>query len=130
MRDRLIELHQEAGSEWNAYLDRCLDEGAEPEKTYDEFIADYLLENGAIVPPMNIGQQCFILGYDFGERKECVKECRVSCVTQKKNGSFAIRISETKYSATHNFTPDDIGKTVFLTKEEAEQALRKEDEGK
>lgn len=25
---------------------------------------------------------------------------------------------------------DDIGKTVFLTKEEAEQTLRKEDEGK
>ena len=127
MRDRLIEL-----------INDMQEKGINYAKNEDEIschvsnknIADYLLENGVIVPPMNIGQQCFILGYDFGERKECVKQCRVSCVTQKKNGSFAIRISETKYSATHNFTPDDIGKTVFLTREEAEQALRKEDEGK
>ena len=114
MRDRLIELldkvqHTHLGKE---YIERF------------GTIADYLLENGVIVPPMNIGQQCLILGYDFGERKECVKQCRVSCVTQKKNSSFAIRISETKYSATHNFTPDDIGKTVFLNKEEAEAKLK------
>lgn len=121
MRDRLIELindMQEKGINYAKNEDKisC--------HVSNKNVADYLLENGVIVPPMNIGQQCFILGYDFGERKECVKECRVSCVTQKKNGSFAIRISETKYSATHNFTPDDIGKTVFLIKEEAEQALK------
>lgn len=113
MRDRLIELLE------NHILLKYFIGKMQAEK-----LADYLLANGVIVPPMNIGQQCFILGYDFGECKECVKECRVSCVTQKKNGSFAIRISETKYSATHNFTPDDIGKTVFLTREEAEQALK------
>ena len=124
MRDRLIELidkacHQEAFDAVFSSIDDVLDM-----PKGKEYMANYLIEKGVIVPPMNIGQQCFILGYDFGKRKECVKECRVSCVTQKKNGSFAIRISETKYSATHNFTPDDIGKTVFLTKEEAEQALK------
>lgn len=118
MRDRLIELLKTIPHGVATFGDFA-------ENLYIENVmTKHLLENGVIVPPMNIGQQCFILGYDFGECKECVKECRVSCVTQKKNGSFAIRISETKYSATHNFTPDDIGKTVFLTKEEAEQVLK------
>ena len=130
MRDRLIELLKSARKKsaeiFAEETKKWLQIGEIPKhkQTIDEIEADYLLENGVIVPPMNIGQQCFILGYDFGERKECVKQCRVSCVTQKKNGSFAIRISETKYSATHNFTPDDIGKTVFLNKEEAEAKLK------
>ena len=46
MRNRLIELHSEAGVLWNEYLDECINEGIEPEKTYDEFHADYLIENG------------------------------------------------------------------------------------
>jgi hypothetical protein len=107
MRDRLIEIIKKTVVPYFA-----------------EFIADDLIADGWMKPPMNIGQKCFILGYDFGECKECVMECRVSCVTQKKNGSFAIRISNTKYSSTYNFTPDEIGKTVFLTREEAEQALK------
>lgn len=124
MHDKLIKLLEKA--RWQESFDAVfssIDDILDMPKGR-EYIVDYLLKNGVIVPPMNIGQQCFILGYDFGERKECVKQCRVSCVTQKKNGSFAIRISETKYSATHNFTPDDIGKTVFLTKEEAEAKLK------
>ena len=113
MRERLIELIKDS---LNRHIGKsCL---------LAENIADELLADGWFRPPMNMGQKCFILGYDFGECKECVMECRVSCVTQKKNGSFAIRISNTKYSSTYNFTPDEIGKTVFLTKAEAEQALK------
>ena len=121
MRDRLIKL-----------LDDVQDKGFIHSKNEDEvscyvsnsIIADYLLADGWTRPPMSIGQTCYILRYDFSKQKDYVEECKVSCLTQKKNGSFAIRISETKYSATHNFTPDDIGKTVFLTREEAEQALK------
>lgn len=126
MRERLVELLK-SKSCWN---NDCPEGGCEKcdyiavMNDDAEHIADYLIANGVIVPPMNIGQQCFILGYGFGKCKECVMECKVSCVTQKKNGSFAIRISQTKYSATHNFTPDDIGKTVFLNREDAEKALK------
>ena len=50
-RDRLIELHHEAGVEWDNYLFECIDNDKIPSKTYDEFHADYLLANGVIVPP-------------------------------------------------------------------------------
>lgn len=51
-RDRLIELHHEAGAEWDYYLDECLNNGEMPSKTYDEFHADYLLANGVRLPIM------------------------------------------------------------------------------
>ena len=49
-RDRLIELHHEAGVEWDNYLFECIDNDKMPNKTYDEFHADHLLANGVIVP--------------------------------------------------------------------------------
>lgn len=112
MRDRLSELHQEAGSEWNAYLDRCLDEGEEPEMTYDEFIADYLLENGVVVPLLQTGQTVY----------------RVS-----KNRMWEVKIWKVEICGgtvsyidnyDKSFLERHIGKGIFLTKEEAEQVLK------
>ena len=47
-RDRLIELHHEAGVEWDNYLFECLDNEKVPSKTYDEFHADHLLANDVV----------------------------------------------------------------------------------
>lgn len=54
-REKLIELHKEAGVEWDYYIDECINEGKVPNKTYDEFHADHLLANGVIVPPCEVG---------------------------------------------------------------------------
>lgn len=82
-------------------------------------MADYLLANGVIVPPVALGQTVYSLErgisqvfkgevYEMVVRKEAVV-CR------------ATRIGY--YSTV--FTAENIGKTVFLTREEAEKALER-----
>ena len=82
-----------------------------------ETIADYLLENGVIVPPVQVGATVYctdsyrhlikpleIFGFD------CTKRiCKYYC-------------SGGDYTPAW-FNPAEIGKTVFLTREEAEKAL-------
>ena len=83
-----------------------------------ETIADYLLENGVIVPPVQVGTTVYctdsyrhlikpleIFGFD------CTKRiCKYYC-------------SGGDYTPAW-FNPAEIGKTVFLTREEAEKALK------
>ena len=103
-RERLIELLQNvpADSEGNRGVGR---------------IADYLLENGVIAPPVQVGATVYctdsyrhlikpleIFGFD------CTKRiCKYYC-------------SGGDYTPAW-FKPAEMGKTVFLTREEAEKAL-------
>ena len=82
-------------------------------KSAYEKIADYLLASGIIVPPVKIGQTVYHFGYSFDVEK------------------IEILQDETIYRCGNPGTDDymafcesDIGKTVFLTKEEAEKALK------
>lgn len=52
-----------------------------------------------------------------------INQCKVSSLTQKADGSFKIRLTNLIHKFVFEITPDKIGKTVFLTKEEAEKAL-------
>ena len=83
-------------------------------------LADYLLKNGVIVPPTKLGKIFF---EPVSYRKE-IDECRVSSITQKADGSFKIRLTNLREKWVFEITPDKIGKTVFLTREEAEKALK------
>jgi hypothetical protein len=83
-------------------------------------IADHLLSNGVIVPPMKLGQTCF---EPVNYRNE-VDECRVSSITQKADGTFKIRLTNLRGKWVFEITADKIDKTVFLTKEAAEKALK------
>lgn len=89
-----------------------------------ESIADYLLENGVIVPPCKVGDTvyCIIKGFSGVMRG---RVCSF-ILTDKKT---TIHCAIDGYFG-QDFPYCEFGKTVFLTKEEAEQALRKEDEGK
>lgn len=87
-----------------------------------ETIADYLLENGVIVPPVQVGATVYytdsyrhlikpleILGFD------CTKRiCKYYC-------------SGGDYTPAW-FNPAEIGKTVLLTREEAEKALKESED--
>jgi hypothetical protein len=122
MRDRLTKLLGETriGENKNIPLS-CILADASIEK-----IADHLIENGVIVPPMRLGQTCFEpCAYRNG-----VDECRVSSITQKADGSFKIRLTNLRGKWVFEITPDEIGKTVFLTREEAEKALAEREEKK
>lgn len=87
-------------------------------------IADVMIEKGVIVPPMKLGQTC----YEPCTYRNDVDECRVSSITQKADGSFKIRLTNLRGRWVFEITPDKIGKTVFLTKEEAERVLKGADD--
>ena len=112
MRDRLIELLLN--------VDYALDTVGRKARDSAEFIADYLLEDGWIRPPVKLNQ----ILYTPCNYRNMIAECRVSSITQKANGTFKIRLTNSYYRAVFEVTEDDFGKTVFLTKEEAEQAMK------
>lgn len=112
-RDRLIELIKQS----DIICDNC------PE--YDcswwaEQCADHLIANGVIVPPIKLGQIC----YEIDSYRKEIDECRVSSITQKADASLKIRITNMRYKGVYEITADKISKTVFLTREEAEQAMK------
>ncbi len=107
MRDRLIEL-----------LDSIQDKGKKYEYTENSIsvlqidngtIADYLIANGVIVPPCKVGDEVYEVDYDFESDKFEVVESKV----------WGIAIMTTN----NIHTIENLGKTVFLTKEEAEKAF-------
>lgn len=120
-RERLIELlnvHQDYGTkhiygEWEQGISSMS----------NELIADYLLENGVIVPPCKVGQTVYvevlnrIEGFVITNFEFSVTTNGLSCGATASNGVYPLF-----------FGFENVGRSVFLTKEEAEQALRKEDE--
>ena len=88
-----------------------------------ENITDDILANGVIVPPVKIGQTVYRIRGNYGGIKIC--KAFVSQVNFYHG-------TETRFWTDGHplgFTADDIGKTVFLTKEQAEKALKERSEG-
>lgn len=110
MRDRLIELMKQA-DEYT--LRRLITDNKEATAA----IADYLIENGVIVLPCKVGDTVYRISKRYG--KWCVLPRTVCSITYSldSRGNIAWYLFTT--------TEDRIGKTVFLTCEEAEQALLK-----
>lgn len=86
-------------------------------------IADYLLKNGVIVPVVAIGTTVYEIrqkGISFSNRRYD------SGITTKKQLKNAIFDGKTLYIESKLYAKSDnvrLGKTVFLTREEAEKAL-------
>lgn len=124
MRDRLIELID------NAFVDFIDFANQNPaEKTSTEFIADYLLDNGVIVLPVKVGDKfykverwCTEGGYWDKPRYAYSSTCEDCC--EKCDGVDEI-IEYTFNSPQHILSLErQFGKYVFLTREDAEKALR------
>lgn len=86
----------------------------------DEQLADHLLANGVIVPPCKVGDTVW-----FIRNKTEIIATVVEKVILKHGGLYIKLGCNSMYETSSN----SIGKTVFLTKEEAEAKL-KEREGK
>ena len=97
MRDRLVEMIQDS-------VNGCA-------RHWAEIIADYLLANGVTVPPCKVGDKVY--------QTDGVKiyELTIFDISLRKNKPYY----ETE---SIDFVDYAIGKTVFLTKEEAERALK------
>lgn len=103
MRDRLIELIQNA-------VGGCA-------RHWAKIIADHLLANGVIVPPCKVGDKI----YTYGAKR--VKEWKITFCGENSRGEFLFKAVDEGFKNLLDFWNYEIGKTVFLTKEEAECAL-------
>ena len=101
-REKLIELIEE----WHR-------------KIPTHYLADYLLANGVIVPPVKVGQTVYVPSGDEGG--DWIDEYKVKYFYCSSKGINRYYIE--CGTMGNNFRPKDIGKTVFLTEEEAEKAL-------
>lgn len=101
-KDRLINLIQNAVS-------GCA-------RNWAEVIADHLLANGVIVPPCKVGDAVYMICWDDGIEPFIEEDKIIKVSTQK----FWLKYCYFNY--------DDIGKTVFLTREEAKAALKEDKE--
>lgn len=96
-RERLIELLKNVPRNTRAF--------------YDQF-ADYLLENGVIVPPCKVGDMVYYKTFWNIHKGKC------HAITRHKN---SLQIHLKNYiGETESFASD----SVFLTKEEAEKAFK------
>ena len=122
MRDRLIELLRNAPKTDVVYGDIKLDKPVQTLQT----IAAHLLANGIIVPPCKVGDKVWFLNkhYSIAMRRNAVYEARVVRVYVEKGNVLTLAIQVKNKMGTTEFPRiTEIGKTVFLTKEEAEKAL-------
>ena len=107
MRERLLELCKKSQAEW---LEKTYDH--ETDKKLEEYVTDFLLEMGVIHIPCKVGD---IVYETDGIR---IYELTILDISLHKNKP---------YYETENidFDDDAIGKSIFLTRQEAERKLIK-----
>lgn len=127
-RERLIELCKKANKEW---LEK--EYNGETKKSISTYVADYLLDNGVIVPPCKVGDKVYVIEqcgcYSTNYAEKCHKR-QENCNTKKYlrvvalpaiSGGKCLKLFERPFKKEWIFK---VGKTVFLTREEAEKALK------
>ena len=122
MRDRLKELFKKIN-----YVTRPNGLTANLATQFNEYslnyIVDELLANGVIVPPCKVGDRLYYC-IDLGNivHGQVLEITVLRAEIQDKIRFYAKTVKHYRYNYTW-FDSTDIGKTVFLTKEEAEKAL-------
>ena len=106
MRDRLIELLRKSGASF--------------ERALPEDIADYLLANGVIVPLCKVGDSCYPLWHS---RNKPIVERKISRITYSAR-NIIIGYYENDGQYRPPLRTRILGEDVFLTREEAEKALK------
>ena len=130
-KDRLVELLGNANKEvWNLIHISCCEERLKLLEEINKLRADYLIENGVIVPPCKVGDVVYqtvllkdktgfiverkVVGFHLGDFPD---------IRGHKRMQYLIIHHDATNSITH-IDIAQIGKTVFLTKEEAEAKLK------
>ncbi len=109
-REKLIELIQNA-------VNGCA-------RHWAEIIADHLLANGVIVPPCKVGDSCYPLWHS---RNKPIVERKISRITYSARNTI-IGYYENDGQYRPPLRTRILGEDVFLTKEEAEKALKERSE--
>ncbi len=119
-RERLIELIKNGFFTKSVYEALCTNK-----RKACDFLADYLLENGVIVPPVKIGQSIWT-AENFTDNVP--REGYITVIEYDCNSSYDFWTSFGKIPLSAEFSFEEIGKTVFLTREEAEKALEERED--
>lgn len=106
MRERLIELLDEARNE-HLFEDK-----------YNEAVADYLLANGVIIPPCEVGDKIYVILYSPLSKKYFVHETQANFL-HSINGHWYVEYQDGSKSKLLEF-----GIKAFTDKEEAVAALK------
>lgn len=121
MRDKLIKLIKNLGKSKMPMVDGF--------ELWADAIADYLLANGVIVPPVKVGDVVYKTIITDDTKRPAIQTIVVNHINVYINNhgvspySFVVgRLKNTNCGASFDF--DEIGKTVFLTRE-TKQALTK-----
>ena len=90
-----------------------------------DFLADYLLENGVIVPPVKVGDTVYTnVSWQGWYLRDKDKPYKAKVVYIGINGSKNyVNVVYEKNDNMMTFTFDEIGDRIFLTREEAEKAV-------
>ena len=142
MRDRLVELISKARAECaSTSCFQCEYQDKEmPKDCVPRLIADHLLANGVIVPPCKVGDVV------YSPRENGILEQNVISIEIEKDSHVRVYFTcdylcngcphEQTYQSQagdsgcfgeygeSSFAFEDFGKTVFLTREEAERAMK------
>lgn len=126
MRERLIELIADARNEYYDYSDELHEEGMSVPESSEEYIADYLLANGVVVMPCKVGDVVYMWKIEL-IREPQLCEFIIRKIQREENakGTYNLYCADNGQMAKV-FDDNDIGKTVFLTREDAERALKGE----
>ena len=122
-RERLLEL---LARKYNHFCDQC---GINKQSDYIQDLADYLLENGVIVPPCKVGDTLFfIYNSPYANKPDLTPRIYKTddwyFDIDKKGISIRTRDVHGYMGKYHYY----LGKTVFLTREEVETALKERKE--
>ena len=111
-RERLIELIRQGYGKGRA---------KEEWQLVENTMADYLLENCVVVLPCKVGSIMYVIHPDTKQIYECIAS-HFNIYEPTRSNEIRYFIKDKERYSNASFT--DIGKIVFFTKEEAEQALK------
>ncbi len=115
MRDRLIELVKNAEKAFPK---------DKPVLDIEEFVADHLLENGVVVPPVKVGQTVWVYNQTTNNiYRNTVIGIQIFGTGKNANKIIVKYVNQRGETSDRKFAWAQIGKQVFLSEEEAVQAL-------
>lgn len=120
MRDRLIELIMECSTYTPEYSEQA--------RLHAEYLAQHLLNEGVIVPPCKIGDTVFIIDEGDEGSEPYVLDVVITAYGYDISGFWATLNLPLGLKMSAHFGERMFGKSVFLTREEAEKALEERSE--
>lgn len=131
-RDRLTEMIKQANTLYLGYLESIDQKGLIDTEGRAEYIADYLIANGVILPPCKAGDTVYRIVYPCNGEPPLIIKGQVLEVAMTENSKNSIDYRFYFWADGEGFERriyslwcwwSDVGKTVFLTREEAEKFL-------